>query len=166
MKKYLKLLGVFILSFIFIFLMLHEFIVTYRINNFININIDEIKEFKIIEKDISIITEEDTYATKELNIKSHEKRKILINKLNKIRLNRDFKNELLHKLGKWVSFPITTSSIEYKVYIRTLDEIINIEIKSGNTYIDLNIRETKKDIGQKQYYFKIKDKFTEELIKP
>lgn len=164
LKKSLKLFVVLILTITIIFFLLNQFVIRYRINNFININADEIIELKIIQQDINAITEENTYSTKKFNIKNDEKIEMFINSLNEIILKRDFENEVLYKLGQWVSYPESTSSLSYRIYIKTLKKTINIELTSGNTYIDLDVREIKKHIDEKQYYFKIEDGFDEKFL--
>lgn len=170
LKKYLKLFAVLILTITIIFLLLNQFVIRYRINDFIDINADEIIELNIIEQDIDVITEENTYATKEFNIKNDEKIEMFINRLNEIVLKRDFENEMLYKLGQWVTYPETTSSLYYRIYIKTHKNTIKIKLASGNTYIALNVMEIKKHIDkkhyidEKQYYFKIEDGCDEKFL--
>lgn len=163
-KRYSKSILVFILVSIMLFSILNQFVIEYRINSFIGVDIDEIKEVKIIQKDIGVITDDNKYLIKEFNIKNEDKIKNFINSLNKIRLRRDFKNELSYKLGQWVRYPETNSSISYKIYIKTLNKLVEIELTSGNTYIALNIKKLKEYTDEKQYYFKIKGGFDERLL--
>ncbi|MGF7059031.1 hypothetical protein [Brassicibacter mesophilus] len=164
-KRYFKLFAMFILLSIIVFLILNQFVIRHTINDFINIDIDEIREVKIIQNDISVITYENTYASKEFNIKNDKEIKSFISDINEISLKRDFQNEILYNLGQWVSYPSTTSSITYKIYIKTINKAINVELTSGNTYIDLNVSELKENRYDKQYYFKIVDGSDEKLSK-
>jgi len=165
LKRYSKSILVFILVSTMLFFIFSQFVIQYKINSFIGVDIDEIKEVKILQKDISVITDENKYLIKEFNIKNEDEIKSFINSLNEIRLRRDFQNELLNKLGQWVRYPETNSSISYEIHINTLNKAIEIELTSGNTYIALNIKKLKEHIEEKQYYFKIKDGFDERFLK-
>ncbi|WP_202708916.1 hypothetical protein [Sporosalibacterium faouarense] len=61
---------------------------------------------------------------KEVNLNNKEEIKNFFNNLNSIKLKRNYQDELLYKLGQWVSYPEANSNITYTIFINTVNKYI------------------------------------------